>query len=91
MATCHRGSGPIARDNLHAEDPGTKGMENNNDSISGLDATVALGRLEAEDNTNKLLPSNQAKLTAPMREINDLHQWVKAREGQPAESLDHIE
>ena len=28
---------------------------------------------------------------ALMREINDLHQWVGAGEGQPAESLDHIE
>ena len=26
-----------------------------------------------------------------MREINDLHQWVEAGEGQPAESLDCIE
>ena len=92
VATHHRGAGhPIARDDLHIEDPEATGMDNDNDSISGLDATVALGGLEAEDNTNELLPSNQAKLTALKREINDLHQWVEAREGQPAESLDHIE
>ena len=35
--------------------------------------------------------SNQNKLTALMREINDLHQQVVAGEGQPAETLDHIE
>ena len=50
-----------------------------------------LGGLEAEDNTNELLPNDQAKLTALTREINDLHQSVEAGEGQPAESLNHIE
>ena len=55
-------------------------------------ASVAqMGGLEAEGNTDELLPSNQAKLMALMREINDLHQWVEAREGQPAESLDCME
>ena len=92
MATHHRGVGhPVARGVLHVEDPETTGMDNNNDSISGLDATVALGGLEAEDNTDELLPNNQAKLMALMREINDLFQWVEAAEGQPAGSLDCIE
>ena len=92
MATCHGGTGhPITRGNLNVEHPEVTGMDNDNDSISGLDATVALGGLEAEANTNELLASNQAKLTALMRKINDLHQWVEAREGQPAESLDHME
>ena len=69
MATNHRGAEhPIARDNLHAEDPETTGMDNGIDTINGLDATVALGGLEAKDNTNEFLPSNQAKLTALMRE-----------------------
>ena len=36
--------------------------------------TVALGEPEAEDFPSELIPSNQAKLTALMREINDLHQ-----------------
>ena len=36
-------------------------------------------------------PAIRPKLTALTREINDLCQWVEAREGQPAESLDHIE
>ena len=49
MATNHRGAGhPEARDNLHVEDPEATGMENNNDSISGLGATVVFGGLEAE-------------------------------------------
>ena len=92
IATHHRGAGhPIARDSLQIEDPETTGKDSNNDSISGLDATVALGGLEAEDNTNELLPSSQARLTVLMREINDLCQWVEARGGQPVESLDCIE
>ena len=75
MATHHGGAGhPIARDNLHIEDPEATGMDNDNDSISGLDATVALGGLEGEGNTDELLPCNQAKLTAPTWEINELCQ-----------------
>ena len=93
MATCHGGAGhPVARDvNLHTGDPEAIGIDNDNDSISGSDATVALGGLETEGNTNELLPSNQAKLTPLTWEINELCQWVEAREGQPAESLDCIE
>ena len=53
-------------------------------------STVALGGPEAEGHPNDLI-LNQTKLTALMREINDLCQWVEAREGQPAESLDCIE
>ena len=92
MVTHHRDTGhPVARDDPHIEYPETTGMDNDNDSISGLDATVALGGLEAEDNTSEHLPNNQAQLMALMREISDLHQWVEVREGQPAENLDHIE
>ena len=93
MATCHGSTGhPVARDNLYIEDPETIGIDNDNDSISGSDATVAFGGLEAEKmSTNELLSGNQAKLMALTREINDLCQWVEVREGQPAESLDHIE
>ena len=92
MATHHRGIGhPTARDDLHIEDPEATGMDDDNDTISGLDATVALGGLKAEGNTNALLPNNQAKLMALTRETNDLHQWVEAREGQPVEHLDCIE
>ena len=38
-----------------------------------------------------LIHSNQAKLMALTRGINDLHHQVVAGEGQPAESMDHIE
>ena len=74
--THHRGAGhPIDRDlNLHVEDAEAMGIGNDNESISGLDTTVAFGGLEAEDNPTELLPSNQAKLTALTREINELHQ-----------------
>ena len=34
---------------------------------------------------------NQDSLTALIREINNLHQRVAAREGQPVETLDHIQ
>ena len=52
---------------------------------------MALGGSEADGHLNELIPSNQATLTALMREINDLHQWVKTREGQPAKHLNCIE
>ena len=58
MATCHGGAEhPIAIDKLYMEDPEATGMESNNNSISGLDATVALDELEAEGNPNELLPA----------------------------------
>ena len=90
MTTHHGGTWhPIAGDvNLHIEDPEVTGMDNENDTISGWDA---LGGLEAEGNPNEHLPSNQATLTALTWEINKLHLWVEVGEGQPAESLDHIE
>ena len=75
MATHHRDAGhPIARDDLHIEDPEATGMDNDKDSIGGSDATVALGGLDAEGNPNELLLSNQAKLTALTWEINKLCQ-----------------
>ena len=78
MATFHGGTRhPITKDYLDIEHPEAKGMDSGNDGISGSDAIVVLGGLEAEDNTNELLPSNQAKLMALMSEINDLCQWVE--------------
>ena len=76
MATHYRGTRyPIDRVTvLHIEDAETTGTDNENESISGLDSTVALGRLEAEDNPDELLPSNCARLTAITREINKLCQ-----------------
>ena len=73
MAIIHGSAGcPIDRDiNLHVEDP--EAIDNDNDSISGSDTTVAWGGLETEGNTNELLPSNQVMLTALTREINELY------------------
>ena len=75
MATHHGGTGHcVTRDDIHVKDPETTGMDNDNDSISGLNATVAWGKLEAGDNSDELLPTSQAKLIALMREINNVHQ-----------------
>ena len=85
MATCHRGAGcPVDSDsNLHIDDiiGINTGLANNNESTRGLDTTVALGGPEAKDHPYELTPSNQAKLMALMREINDLCQWAEVREG----------
>ena len=91
MATCHRGTGcPLDRDiDLNIEDSETTGIDNNNESTHGLDATVALGGPEAEGHSSDPTYSNQAKWMALMREINDLHQWVEAGEGQPVEFALH--
>ena len=35
--------------------------------------------------------NNPAELTALIIEVNDLHQWVQAGEGQPMETLNCIE
>ena len=65
---------PIGRDiDLHVEDAETTGLDNDSESISGLDTTIALGGPEAEGHPMNI-PSNQAKLTVLTREINDLHQ-----------------
>ena len=75
MAIHHGGAGcALDRDiNLYVEGSETTGLENDNESTSGSDATVALGGPEAEGHPNDLI-HNQAKLMALMREINDLHQ-----------------
>ena len=71
MATHHRGVGcPIDRDiDLHIKDAEITGLENDNESISGSDNTIALGGPEVEGHPNELIPSSQAKLKALMREI----------------------
>ena len=83
MATCHRGTGcPIDRDiNLHIEDTEATDIDNDNESISGSDTTVALGGLKGEGSPDELLPSNQAKLKVLTREINELHQQVRPEKG----------
>ena len=76
MATHHGGAGcPLNRGiNLNAEDSKTTDIDDDNESIHGLDATVALEGPEAEGHPNDPIYNNQDKLMAFMREINDLHQ-----------------
>ena len=45
-----------------------------NESTDSSDATVALGRPEAEGHPKDPVYSNQDKLMALMREMNNLHQ-----------------
>ena len=89
MAIHHGDVGcPVDRDiDLHIEDIEdiNRGPDNDNESTSGSDTTIAFGGSEAGGHPNELIPRNQAKLTALMREIHNLHQWVEGGEGQPAE------
>ena len=73
------------------EDAETTSIDNDNESISGLGHYHCLGSTRDIRSPWWAYTSNQAKLTALTREINDLHQWVEARERQSAESLDCIE
>ena len=63
MATCNGSAGyPVDRDiNLHIEDTEgiNTGPDNDNESTSGLDTTVAFGGSEAGGHPSKLLPSNK--------------------------------
>ena len=63
----------------------------NNESTHSLDAIVALGVPEAVEHPEDPVYNNQDRLTALSREINDVHQSVAAEEGQPVETLDHIQ
>ena len=74
MATCHGGAGcPLDRDiNLHLEE--VNGINNINESTHGSDTAVAFGGPEAEGHPDDPIYSNEDKLTALMREINDLCQ-----------------
>ena len=78
MDNDHTGAGcSVGRDiNLHIEDTEgiNTGPDNDNESASGSDTTIAFGGSEADGYPSELIHSNQAKLTALMREINDLHQ-----------------
>ena len=70
MATCHGGGGcPIDRDiDLLVEDAESTGIDNGNEIISDSDTTITLGGPEAEGHPDNLIHSNQAKLTALIRE-----------------------
>ena len=91
MATHHGDAGhPLDRSlDILTEDPGHADIDNY--SSHSLEATVALGGPEAAGHPEDLAYNNQDRLTALMREINDLHQRVAAGEGQPAETLDCIQ
>ena len=73
VATHHRGAGcPLDRDiDLHIEDTEgiNTGPDNNNESTSGSDTTIAFGGSVADGH-----PSSQAKLMALMVGIHDLCQ-----------------
>ena len=73
MVVHQRGTGcPIERDiNLHMEDTEgqNSGPDNDNESTSGSDTAIAFGESEADGHPNEVIPSNQAKLTALVREI----------------------
>ena len=75
MGTCPGGAGhPLDRGiNLNAGDSEPTGIDNDNKSTHGSDATVTLGGPEAEGQPDDPIYNSQAKLTALMREINDLH------------------
>ena len=68
--------------NLSTEDP--EPIDTDNESVHGSDTIIGLGGPEAEGHPDEPIYSNLDKLTHPPREINDLHQWVEAGEGQPA-------
>ena len=91
MVSHHGGAGYLMDRgiDLHREDPEPTDIDNKNTYCS--DATVALGGPEAEGHSKDPVYSKYDKLTALTREINDLHQWVEAGEGQPAETLDCME
>ena len=91
LASHHRGVGCLLDRgiDLHAEDPEPTDIDN--ESIHSSDATVTLGEPEAEGHPKDPIYNNHNTLTALTREINDLNQWVEVGEGQPAETLDHIE
>ena len=74
MATHHGGRGcPLDRGiDLHAEDPEHADIDN--ESTHASDATVALGGSEAQGHPKDPVYNNHDRLTALMREINDLCQ-----------------
>ena len=68
MDTHHRHAGcPVYIDiDLHIEVIGSinTGPDNDNESTSGSDSTIAFGGSEADSHPSELILSNQAKLTA---------------------------
>ena len=81
MATLHRGVGcPLDRGlEILAEDTDHADIDNN--STHSSDTTVALGDPEAVGHPDDPAYDNQDRLTAIIREINDLCQRVAVGEG----------
>ena len=94
MATHHRDAGCLVdRDiDLYIEDTeGTNtGSDNDNESTTGSDTTIAFGGSEVDGHPSDHMANNHAKVTALTREIHNLHQQIEAREDQHAEGLDCI-
>ena len=82
MASCHGCAGDhIDRDiNLHIEDVETTDLDNDNESISGFDTTIALERPETEGHPDELISAIKPSWQQSWGEINDLCQWVEAGE-----------
>ena len=72
-----------------AEDP--EHTDINNDSTHSSEATIALGGPDTIGHPEDPVYNNEDRLTALIREITNLHQRVAGGEGQPAETLDHIQ
>ena len=91
MAAHHRGTGCLLDRGLDIITEDTEHADINNDSTNSSDTRVALGGPEGVGHPEDPVYNDQDRLTALTTEINDLHQRVAAGEGQPAETLDHIQ
>ena len=91
MATCNRGAGCLLDRGLDILTEDTEHTDINNSSTHSSDITVVLGDPDAVGHTEDPTCDSQDRLTTLTREINDLHQRVAMEEGQPTETLDHIQ
>ena len=91
MTTCHGAVGHAGKDrdlNSHIED--TRNIDDN-ESTNSSETMIAFRGSEADDCRGDLSPNRQADMHMLTREIYSLQQCIEAREGQPAEGLDHID
>ena len=91
MAACYRGTGHHLNRGLNVFAEDIEHADIDNDSTHSSDTTFALGDPEAVGHPAGPAYENQDRLAVLMRVINNLHQRVAAEEGQPAETLDHIQ
>ena len=91
MVNCHRGASSSLDRGLDilTEDPEHTDIDN--DSTHSSDATVDLGGPEAVRHPEDPVYDNHDRLKSLTREINDLCQRKAAREGQLAETLNHMQ